>query len=69
MNLDLKEMLLIYTALSEYRSTTEQDLSEMPLSDPDRAICQNNLKETNALMRKIKATFPPEVIAMLKKNF
>ena len=67
MNLNLEEMLLIYSALEDYRASAEQDLSEMPLHDPDRSVCQEIFKNTNALMRKIKATFPPEVISMLKE--
>ena len=51
-NLDLYTM---YTAVYELRENCETELDELPLSDPERNLVLDDLKQCNSTLRKLKA--------------
>lgn len=51
-NLDLYTM---YTGVSLMRENCEVELDELPLSDHERNLVLDNLKQCNSTLRKLKA--------------
>ena len=55
MSFDKLDLYTMYTSVTLMRENCEAELDELPLSDPERNLVLDNLKQCNSTLRKLKA--------------